>query len=284
MPTSTEMIDHLASNIINPIPIWKITSRDGLIAAYAAHTRSTVGRQINQAPPFIFESTTYKIAPVQTTRDMQKIGLQPQSTEIHGVFDDVITRADVEGGRWNLAKVVYQYVNYLDLSMGATGKIAGVTGKWTPMGVTYQVEILSNASLLAQQIGELVSITDRAPFPIGLNKAAWTITRNVVSSVDRRHFVVDGTLLADDYYKYGVAKCTTGANSTYPGMEIKGNVGNTIELFLPMPANWSAGNVVTLLAGYDGTREQARDKFNNMINFNGESDLPGLKVLYTYPE
>jgi hypothetical protein len=392
------MIDSLASNVGFFCPIWTITSRDGVVAAYAAHTRACVGKLFNPLTPFTFNSITYGIAPSQSSRDMQKIGLSPNSTQFIGVFDDIITRADVEGGRWKLAKIVYEYVNYLDLSMGSTGKLVGVAGRFEPMGAAYQVEMMSNSTLLTQQVGELTSPTDRNQFPAGLSRtgtsevqrltshgvpytagtfsitftnpltsvtqttsaiawnasagtiqsamlalsnmpasgvscsggplntawvtltfggtlalhlvslvvidyslitppgfvvattitqgsADWTFHRAVVSSADRRHLVIDGSAKADNYFQYGVITWQTGTNTHSPGgMEIKSNTGNTIELMLPMPADIIAGNQVTLLAGYDGTRTQCRDKFGDAINFNGEPDLPGLKVLFTYPE
>lgn len=284
MGTTPEMIDSLASNITTLCPIWKITSRDGVVAAYCAHTRNTVGRLMNGASPFVFNGVTYKTSAAQPTRSMSKIGLSPNSTQISGFFDDLITREDVESGRWKLARVVLETVNYLDLSLGSTDILDGFTGKWSPYGNAYQVEVLSKATLLAQQIGEQTSPTDRNPFPAGLDKAAWTITRGVVSSADRRHLVINGAVPDDHYYKYGVIKWLSGGNTHILGMEIKDNVGAAIELQLPVPRDIIAGDSVSLLAGYDGTREQARDKFDDMINFNGEPDLPGLKVIFTYPE
>lgn len=281
--TSAGMIDALASNPLYLCPVWKIVSRDGLVAAYCVHSRPTVGRGFNPVSLFTFGGVTYKPAPVQSTRDMHKLGLTPNSTQLIGVFDDVITRADVEGGRWRLAKIVYEYVNYLDLSLGSTGKMVGIAGKWE-VNDPYTVDFMSNASQLTQQIGETTSPTDRNSFPAGLKKSAWTTTRNVVSSADRRHLVIDGAVPADDYYQYGVLMFSTGDNSKTPGMEIKGNVGSTIELMLPMPDNIVAGNIVTLLAGYDGTKLQARDKFSDMENFDGEPDLPGMKQVFSYPE
>lgn len=284
MTVSAEMLDYQAGHPIVLVPIWKFTSRDGTTAAYCGHSRPTIGRGFNPANLFIFGGTTYVPAPAQSMRDIHKIGLSPNSTQISGVFDDTFKREDVEGGRWKLAKVTYEYVCPLDLTMGSTGKIVGVIGKIDIRWPTYDVEVLSNANLLQQQIGELTSPTDRNTFPAGLDKATWTVTRNVVSSTDRRNLVIDGTAKPNSWFKYGVIIWSSGGNTVSLGMEIKDNVGNAIELQLPMPRDIVAGDIVTLLAGYDGTREQARGKFDDMINFDGEADLPGLKTLLSYPE
>lgn len=284
MPTSDAMKDALKSNIGFFCPIWKIVSRDGVVAAYAAHTRATVGPRHNPTNLFTFNSATYKPAPVEATRDMHRIGLSPNSTQIRGVFDDIITRADLEGGRWKMAKVVYEYVNYLDPSLGSTSKMDGIVGTVEQQGPVYQMEVLTNGALLAQLIGELTSSTDRNAFPAGVDKTDWIVTRNVLSSADRRHLVIDGAAKGPNYFKYGIIFWTTGANVHSPGMEIKSNAGNTIELQLPMPDDIANGDHVTLLAGYDGTRGQIRDRFADATDMNAEPDLPGLKTQFSYSE
>jgi uncharacterized phage protein (TIGR02218 family) len=281
------MIDALGSNIFWPCPIWKLTSRDGLTAAYAAHTRFTVGRGINPTQAFVFNGVTYKPSVTNVARDVLKIGLTANSVQVDGIFDDIITRPDVEAGRWKMAKIVYEYVNYLDLSMGSTRQIKGIAGKWVIAGFGYQTELLSNSVLLEQLFGHLTSPTDRNNWPAGVPKASFTVARNVTASPDRRHLTIDGAPPPNDYYKYGVIRWLNGPLSKTSGMEIKGNVGSALELMLPMPADISAtgpNNQVTLLAGYDGTREQARDKFNDVIDMDCEPDLPGLRTVLSYPE
>jgi uncharacterized phage protein (TIGR02218 family) len=289
-PPATTMIEDLQRNVGYIIPIWKIISRDGLVAAYTSHTRTSSGRGYNPGlyspQPFLFNGINYLATSAYAAQDSHKIGLSPSSTEINGVFDSIITKQDVEGGRWKLAKIVFEYVDYLNLSLGSVSKIVGVAGAWSTNGPTYKVEMLSNANLLQQLIGDTTSPTDRQVFPAGLNRSAWTVTRNVTTPAppDRRHFTVDGATIPDHYYENGVAIFLTGDNNLYPGMEIKDNIGNTIELELQMPADIVAGNQVSLLAGYDGTRQQNKARFDDMIDFDGEPDLPGLKTLMSYPE
>lgn len=285
MPVTQGLKDHLAGNVVFVCPIWKITSRDGLVAAYCSHSRPGVGNSWNPLTPFTFNGVNYAPAPVTNTRDLHRIGLRPNSTEITGAFDNLITRVDVEIGRWKLATVDYEYVCYLDLSLGSMGKISGVVGQINPKGPLYEMEFLSNAHLLDQQIGDLTSPTDRNAFPAGVNKATWTVSRNVVSSTNRRNLVIDGVAKPNSYFKHGVLTVTTGAaaNQRSAGMEIKDNVGNAIELQLPMPSDFVAGNVVSLVAGYQGTREEARDRFGAMIDSDSEPDVPGMKQLLSYP-
>jgi hypothetical protein len=51
-----------------------------------------------------------------------------------------------------------------------------------------------------------------------------------------------------------------------------------------MRSDIANGDTVTLIAGYDSTIDQARDKFSSAINFDGEFMLPGIKGVVSYPE
>jgi uncharacterized phage protein (TIGR02218 family) len=268
------MLSHLAGNVTTLAPIWTILATDGTRASYAAHTRSLT-----------FNSITYTPAPVEPSRLVQKIGLEANSVELFGVFDSIITEPDVQGGRWKNAAIQYEWVNYLDLTMGSVGIIKGKAGEFSIENGTYKLELRSLAQLMQQEIGELTSPVDRnrRPEDLGVSMTSFTHARTVTAVADRMNFTVNGTAQANDYFAYGRAEFTGGANSGLK-MEIKANVGNAIELQLPMRSTIAIGNTVTLIAGYDGTRDQARDKFGAAAVFNGEPDLPGIRGIIQYPE
>lgn len=287
MHTSGTMITYLADPGTTMCPLWKMTARDGLIAAYVMHSRGTSGRNINSGGAittrFTFNGQIYKPSTIEASRPTRSIGLNPNSVECSGVFDDIVTKSDVEGGRWKEAEILYELVNFLDLSMGSTAQISGFTGKFDLLGTSFKVEFRSKASKLHSLIGELTTPIDRNPFPAGVNPIDFTFARNIISSTNRSNFVVDGTVEEDDYWQYGTVVWTSGANVNEPPMEIKASVGNTIELQLPMRSAISVADEVNLLAGYNGTRDQARDKFGDAEDLNSEPDLPGLKGVITYP-
>jgi uncharacterized phage protein (TIGR02218 family) len=269
------MLAHLQGNVTTLAPIWKITATDSTLAAYAAHTR-----------PLTFDSVGYSPAPVEPSRLVQRIGLEANSVELFGVFDSIITEPDVQGGRWKNAAIQYEFVNYLDLTMGSVGRIKGKAGEFTIENGTYRLEVRSLAELMRQEIGELTAPVDRnrRPEDLGVSMTSFTHARTVTGTPpDRRNFTVTGTAFANEYLKYGRAEFTSGANAGLK-MEIKDNVGNAVELQLPMRSVIASGVGVTLIAGYDGTRDQARDKFAAAAAFNGEPDLPGIRGIVQYPE
>lgn len=273
MPTSAALIDHLAGNVTSIVPLWSITAVDGTAVYYAQHTRNLV-----------FNGHTYVPSSVETTKVSQNIGLKPNNVQLMGIFDDSITRDNLEAGKWKQAAIRFEYVNYLDLTMGSTGVIRGVVGKVDIIGVTYKIEVRSLASVLGQTIGELTSPIDRADWPIGVDKAPYTITRAVTTPItSRRIFTINGAAFTDHFYRYGVLTFTSGANNGLK-MEIQENIGNLLTLQIPMPYTVAAGNTVTLLAGYDGTRDQLRDRFGAVVGMNAEPDLPGIKKVLAFPE
>ena len=264
-----------------------MTAVDTTVAAYCAHTRGLT-----------FSSVNYTAAPVEATQFTQTLGVNSANhVELFGVFDTVVTEQDIQGGKWKNAKIVFEYVAYDPATgaihptvVGSVGKMKGQTGRFTINNGTFRVEFRSLSDLLGQEIGALTSPISRQRRLVDLvgsgSIGTYTFARAVTGTPpDRRNFTVNGATFANDYLKYGRATFTSGANSSRPGMEIKGNVGNVVELVLPMLSVIANGDAVSLIAGWDGSREQARDKFGAAENFDGEPDLPGLaKAILQYPE
>jgi len=281
MTVSASMTNHLASNVTFIIPIWTMLATDGTRASYCAHTR-----------PITYNSLPYTAAPVEPSRFSQTLGLDANHVELFGVLDDVVTEQDIQGGKWKNAKVTYEMIAYDPATgaasatvIGSVGKMKGQAGKFTINNGTFRLEFRSLSDLLSQEIGELTSpmARNRQLSDLVSDVAPYTFARTITAFTDRRNFTVNGTAQINDYFKYGKVTWTSGANNGR-SMEIKASVGNVIELQLPMLSDIAIGNTVSLVAGFDGSREQARDKFSAMENFNGEPDLPGLKAVLVYPE
>lgn len=276
MAISAGMLAHLKSNCTFLCEVWKMTARDGTIAAYTNHTRNLT-----------YNSQLYTAAPVEPSRITRKIGLEPDVSELTGALDAVITEADIVAGKWKRAVIVKDIVCYTDLTLGYALRQKGHAGSFSVRNGLFVMEFRSNSQLLGQTIGELTSPVDRnrTPEQLGVSMGAFTFARTVTAVASRRAFTVDGAAQADAYFRYGRAEWTTGANADLQ-MEVKDNIGNVITLQLPMPSDIAIGQTLNLIAGYDGTREQARDKFGAtaVLNFNAEPDLPGIKGVLSYPE
>jgi len=251
-----------------------MTARSGIVAAYAAHTRD-----------LLFESVTYKAAPVEPTRSTRKVGLEADGAEISGVFDDIITEAGIVGGQWRMARIQKEIVNFTDLSMDSCWKQVGFVGETLIRNGTWSFEFQSLAELLSQQIGDLTSPIDRRRrlSELGIDIAAFTHAATVTAVTNRMEFTT-GVVQTDDYFRYGLAVWLTGANAGLE-MEIKDNTGALIELQLPMRSSIVIGDTLQLIRGYDGTRDSAKLLGAEVVyGMQAEPDLPGLRKVLTYPQ
>lgn len=275
------MLSHLASNVTFLIPIWTMLATDGTRASYCAHTRNVT-----------FNSLAYTAAPVEPSRFSQTLGLDANHVELFGVFDDIVTEANLQGGKWKNAKITFEYIAYdpatgvaSAIVTGSVGKMKGQAGKFSVNNGTFRLEFRSLSDLLSQEIGSYTSPIDsrRKLEDLGITTTPFIFARTVTAFTGRRNFTVGGTAQVNNYFAYGRVKFLTGANANLE-MEIKASVGNAIELQLAMRSNIAIGDTCNLYAGYDGSRTQARDKFNAMEGFEGTPDLPGLSSVLKYPE
>ena len=277
MPVSAEMKEHLASNVTFLVPLWKMTALDGLVAAYAGHTRQLV-----------YDGVAYKVEAVDAARSVRKLGLEPNVSELTAPFDEIVVEAELHGGRWTHARIEKTWVNYKDLTMGGVYTEKGYAGKFHLDAQTrsFTVEFLSLASQFHQEIGDVTQPTDARVSidELGIDPAPHTHARMVTAVTSRQQFTVNGTAQADNYFRYGLAELTSGDNDGLL-MEIKSNVGNVITLQLSMPYDIAVGDTVTLVRGYDSTRDSAKVLGGDvMVNYKGFPDLPGLSKVLKFPE
>lgn len=270
MPTA-EMLAHLQQGVTFLVEIWKIEARDGTVAAYANHTRDLV-----------FNSVTYKATPAEPTRTTRKMGLDSDGAELSGVFDSIITEPDVWAGRWRDAKIRKETVCYADLTIGSVNVSRGFAGKWQINNGTWVVEFRSLSSRLEQPIGAVTSPIDRTrrADETGVDMGPLTHATTVSSASSRRVFKVPYVQPSDNYFRYGIAHFTSGANSGQE-MEIKsstttdGGTKTQIELQKAVRSDIVTSVGVTLYAGYDGTLESAKAFGEEaVLNFDGEPHIP----------
>lgn len=265
------MIAHLQQNVTYLCELWRVTSRDGQVAAYANHTRD-----------LIYDGVTYKASPAEPTRTTRKINLEPDSAELQGVFDGVVTETDLYAGRWRDARIRKDWVCYRDLSLGSALTQKGFVGKVTVGNGVYVLEFLSLSSRLDQPIGDLTSPTDRTrkAADTGVDMGPYTHETTVDSASSRRLFKVAYVQPSENYFQYGLAQFDDGANAGRT-FEIKystttdGGTRTQIELHKNTPGVIAPSDAITLYRGYSGTRSAARDLGEEAIlNFRGEPDMP----------
>jgi hypothetical protein len=85
----------------------------------------------------------------------------------------------------------------------------------------------------------------------------------------------------DDWFNGGAVTFLGTSVNTGLTMEIRDwtNSTSTVKLFLPMPFTITSGDKIRLYPGCDKRRVTCRTKFNNVVNFRGEADIPGVDAL-----
>jgi uncharacterized phage protein (TIGR02218 family) len=77
----------------------------------------------------------------------------------------------------------------------------------------------------------------------------------------------------DGYFSQGVLRFTSGRNRRLSGA-ILDHTGNVLTLSRPFPFPVANGDGFTITAGCDHTQKTCLQKFNNLINFNGQPYIP----------
>ncbi len=89
----------------------------------------------------------------------------------------------------------------------------------------------------------------------------------------------------DDYFGEGLVMWVTGDNAG-ASHRIRSFVasGGVFALLVPVANNIQAGDTFSVIAGCRKRRsEDCRTKFNNVLNFQGEPDLPGGDAVLRLP-
>lgn len=118
-------------------------------------------------------------------------------------------------------------------------------------------------------------------------RQAWTLPATVQSSPNRTTIVVQNTghivTRPDGWFDFGVVVFETG-NNTQVIREVLTwtQATRTLTLFLPLPFDATAGNILRVSPGCDKRLATCRDKFSNRLNFRGEPFVPGSDSVVKY--
>lgn len=209
------------------------------------------------------------------------------------VMATVLDMPDVElkSGKWDGAAIEVSIASWATPTAGKLIIFKGSIGviQWTDEG--FRADIQNYLRDLGKNIGETVTGNCRhqlfsSPGPgkigaCGVSRAAHLITGSVIAVLSQRmKFKIASTSKPDGWASAGFLKFTSGNNSglTY---EVKrhlvegGDLGESVELFLPCLAQVTTGTTFELTAGCDHTFETCKTKFSNAANFGG---FPHLEV------
>ncbi len=109
------------------------------------------------------------------------------------------------------------------------------------------------------------------------------VTVNVVTN-EMQFSITTTTDAPDTFFAAGFILITSGDNNNLKGGTVDWDLATkTLKLFLPLPLILSSGDTLTVVVGCDRRRPTCVG-FDNMINFQGEPDLPGNDQIFRIPD
>jgi uncharacterized phage protein (TIGR02218 family) len=273
---TTELTQHLASDVVTLATCWKLTMRNSIVKGFTDHDSNIV-----------LDGITYAAASGMTPSAVaSSASLSVDNMDIAGVLDSTtITEADIQAGLYDFAEVTVFMVNYRDLSQEKLNIRQGWLGEVNLSNQQFVAEVRGLMQSLSQGIGGLYSPLCRAKFgdsACGVSLVSHTVTGAVTSIVDNRQFTDSSLSESTGHFNFGVMTLTSGSNQGI-AMEVKSyDADGSIRLVFPMPYAVSVGDTYSLHAGCDKTFATCISRYSNAVNFRGEPHVPGVdKMLET---
>lgn len=272
---SSEFEQHLLSEVTTLATCWRIIRSDGVELGFTDH----------DVPIFIETLEFDSISGFTPTTIESKSNMSVDNMEIEGAsFPSKITEADLLAGIYDYAEVEIFLVNYEDLTQGKMVIKRGRLGEVTLSKQMFRAEVRGLTQHLSQTIGEVYSPTCRAILGDELcrvNLATCTAKTAVTEVLSKQSFVARSLTQKPGYFAGGEVKFLSGDNLG-ARMEVKEFANSTVTLVLPMGSFIEPGDIFTIVAGCDKAKETCMQKFNNILNFRGFPDVPGIdKILAT---
>lgn len=222
-------------------------------------------------------------------------GLAVDNTNLEITPDaTVITRADILAGRWNNAAYTLFRYNWNDAAIDSLDdcdiRSKGRLGELQARGGIFVAELRGPQQPVQQPVGAHSSKNCRARLGDAMctvdiedaaNKKSGTLTHVISKQAVRDSSRTEG----EDFFGEGTFTITSGANANLSQKVKSYAADGTINLSLPMIMAMEVGDTYTITAGCrKRLLEDCRDKFDNILNFQGEPHRPTMDELTSAPE
>jgi uncharacterized phage protein (TIGR02218 family) len=112
----------------------------------------------------------------------------------------------------------------------------------------------------------------------------WTNDHAVTAVASRHAFTCGSASEADDFYGDGIALALDGLNAGYR-RKVKTFAASVFTLGMEMPFTVMIGDTFRFTAGCRKRwLEDCKTKFDNLLNFGGEKDIPGNDLITADPD
>lgn len=253
---------------------WRVTRKDGVVLGFTDHDRA-----------LSFDGTVFEAASGFTGSEMTtSVGLNVDNLEVDGALSsNRLSDEDLAGGLFDDARVEIFLVDWSDVVDRVLMRL-GSLGEVKRGGGAFTAEVRGLAHYLQQPKGRLYQYTCDADLgdercKVNLNAAAYRETCTIDEVVSDRSILVSGLSgFEDGWFRQGLARFSSGA-ALGQSMEVKAHSVRgqlaLIELWAPVRGPLEVGASVVVTAGCDKLHATCRDRFSNVVNFQGFPFMPG---------
>jgi uncharacterized phage protein (TIGR02218 family) len=219
-------------------------------------------------------------------------GLALNNSEALGALTaDAISEGDIAAGRYDGAEVTTWLVRWDDPEARSL-RFAGTIGHITRASGGFRAELNGLTEALNQPQGRSYLVSCSAVLGdkgcrFNLNDTAFTAATPVHTAEEGREFAFSGLgEFNDRWFEDGFLDVESGDAVGLRGIiksdrQVDGL--RVIGLWQPIGSVVRAGDLIRLTAGCDKRAETCREKFANILNFQGFPDIPGEDWLVAVP-
>lgn len=270
--------EHLSSGLTTVCRCWEIIRKDGVRLGFTDHDDDLeFGGLVFQASSGLTASAL-----------VQGAGLAVDNTEAFGALDSELLREeDIAKGRFDGAEVVVSQVNWAMLDEREV-LFRGTVGEISRQDGSFRVELRSLVDRLNQPKGRVFqkpcsAVLGDKRCQVDLSQFAYSSLVEVVEQVSESSVRVRlGASYADRWFERGRLALPEGGFATIKRDEVTGD-SRVLTFWSLVPESVVDGLELELIAGCDRRAETCREKFGNIMNFQGFPDIPGEDWLVTLP-
>ena len=273
---------HLANGATHVCHCWALKRRDGFTLGFTDHDR-----------PIWFDGLEFVPQHGLSSRALASTtGLSVNNSEALGVLQsDAITEVDIEAGRYDAAEVTVWLVQW-DNPDARQVRFAGTIGEITRAAGGFQAELRGLTDALNQPQGRTYltscsAVLGDARCQVDLTGPAFSVTLSVNTVTDSQVYCFENLQgFNERWFEGGVLEVVSGDGHGLRGViKLDQTVDSErkVTLWQPIRADVAAGDQVRLIAGCDRRGETCREKFSNLLNFQGFPDIPGDDWLVSVP-
>ena len=271
---NAEFLAHVQTGLTTVCRCWDIFRADGWAMGFTDHDRDLA-----------FGGLTYRAdTGLSAVAIQQTTGLSVDNTEALGALNDsALKDEDIKAGRFDGAEIRAWLVNWGDVDQrqlifrGTIGEIRRANGAFEAelRGLTQPLN-LPHGRVYQKPCG---AVLGDGACRFDLDTPGFTETLTAEAIKDRRVFRFAGLSQNENWFQHGRLIVQGGSAEGLSGMikrdRIEEDGQRLIELWHPLRAEVSTGDLLRVEAGCDKRLNTCVMKFDNILNHQGFPDIPG---------